>query len=208
MEIIKRVVSILVIGALLFFLVLYMQKSCAMERENANLYKQYQIAKKDIEASHKSYQILRERSATQIKELDTRISLADANIASLSLSLEGKDKKLGELEKGYANLLDKDEKIVNLEGQVTLWKQKFTIAQGIIAQKDKIIFSLTEKYEQQSKLTYECEGLLSKETELRLLAEKRIEVLHKSITASYFTGKVKTVLIGGLICAVVYGVVK
>lgn len=204
----KNGIVIIISLILLFGLIVYMQKSCAMERENSKLKKKYDTAKKELLAKQKMYVELRERSATRIKELNEAVSKAKANVESLSLSLEGKDKKLEKLENTYANLLDKDKKIANLEGQVDLWKQKFTIAQGIIAQKDEIIFSLTKKYEQQSKLTYECEGLLSKETELRLLAEKRIETLHKSITASYFTGKVKTVLIGGLIFAVIYSIVK
>lgn len=208
MEILKKIISPVIICILLWFMVVYMQKSCAMERENSRLKKRYDNARKEIEASYKSYQILSENSAKKIKEFDTKITIAETEIASLSLSLEEKDKNIEELEKDYPKLTDKDEKIANLQAQIREWKAKFSLAQATIKEKDKIIFSLTEKYEQQAMLTYECEGLLSKETELRLLAEKRIETLHKSITASYFTGKVKTVLIGGLICAVVYSVVK
>lgn len=74
-------------------------------------------------------------------------------------NLEGKEKELTEktkdLELAEATITDREELIGNLRGQIETWRSRFTLAEQTIAEKDKVIFSLTEMYESENKLRLE-----------------------------------------------------
>jgi len=85
----------------------------------------------------------------KIGELDERIDFLNGIIEVKDEDLAELDDKVTDLEDEFETLKDKDEKIENLTKQVSVWKEKFGISQSIIKDKDKIIFSLSKKYEAQ-----------------------------------------------------------
>lgn len=96
------------------------------------------------------------------KEHDEKIAELNGMIDSAQtviMNLEGKDKELAGalqgLETAELTLIEKGELIVNLRSQISIWRERFDLSQKTIAEKDKIIFSLTEKYESEHRLRLE-----------------------------------------------------
>ena len=81
-----------------------------------------------------------------IAEANKKVEVKNSRISSL-------DNKVTELEEEFSNLTDKDAKISNLTKQVEVWKEKFSLARGVIMNQDEIIFLLTKKYDAQLKIT-------------------------------------------------------
>jgi len=103
--------------------------------------------------------------------------------------------EIKELETLYPSLKDKDEQIGNLKQQVNVWKEQFFLAQEIIAEKDNIIFSLTEKYNVQVEITKQWVAKYDKEFALRNLAEEGWKNSEKRIIGLNLQSKVVKVLL-------------
>ena len=72
-----------------------------------------------------------------------------------------------------SKIKDAIEKVDNLSKQLSIWKQKFTLAEGIIRDKDVVIFSINEKYEAQVKISLEWRGLYDRQAESRQVKDSR-----------------------------------
>jgi len=108
----------------------------------------------------------------------------------------------------FATQISKDDIIDNLKEQVTAWKDKFAIINTVVKDKDEIIFNLQGKYEAQVRISTYYEALWEN---TRVLMEKqkvRIKVLEGKQRNLQFGSTVKTIVIGGFIGYVGYGVIK
>ena len=128
-----------------------------------------------------------------IAELQGQNALLQGSIDSANTiiaNLEGKQGEatnaIGHLTTALGQAKTDAERVPILAALVDEWKGKFTLAQAQIAEKDKIIFSLTNKYNNQLRISEEYSGLWGKEKTLRLKAEiglnlqdKRIRILEK-----------------------------
>jgi len=147
-----------------------------------------------------------EKDAAQaVKIYETIIAARDKTINSLTVAVlekesavTGLNARLDELEGIEATLTDKDEIILNLRGQIKVWSDKFSLAEGIIKDKDGIIFSLTEKYDAQVKVSLEYKGLWEKGKELQRVSDVRIKVLEKEVKSARLsrTVRVAAVIVG------------
>lgn len=174
---------------------------------------QYEAMKAESEAE-------KAESLQEIEQLRNIIAQKDREIRIINAQIEYKQGEIStlheqttKLESAYATLVEEDAlnyvaKIDNLTKQVELWKQKFTLAQSIIYDKDAIIFGLTEKYEAQEKISLEYKTLYENELALRELAETRLKIADRRIRGLRIGGTIKTGFIVGLAAVVVYGLAK
>ena len=146
-----------------------------------------------------------------LSKRDKEIEYLEKEVAEKDLRDVEKERKIEELEAEEEVLVGsgtKDSIIVNLRKQVNIWKKRFSLSQGIIAGKDKIIFSLRANYDIQVKITDAWISKFNAERTLRLSAEVVIkEALHEIRTLkvkSWFkTGGIA--IVGGIL---LYGVLK
>jgi hypothetical protein len=115
---------------------------------------------------------------------------------------------VAELEGEFDSLTDKDEKIANLVTQVSIWKEKFTLAQSIISDKDAIIFSLTQKYESQLKISNSYKDMHESIQPLVEICTKQVKELEKINRRLKFTSKLKTGVVVSCALLFLYNMVK
>ena len=171
--------------------------------------------KAQYEALSDEYEARKVEALQDIADLRNIISQKDDEIRNITAQIEVKTGEIShlhaqtdKLEEAYVAQLDNEAKIVNLKAQVAAWKQKFTLAEAIIADKDKIIFSLNKKYEAQVDISVRWENLYNNEATLRELCEQRLKLADRRIAKLRFGGTVKTGLAIGLAAVVVYGLVR
>ena len=146
----------------------------------------------------------------EIAAQNERIAELGNNISGIEESIRNKSSRLTELERELAALdpTQKDSIIVNLTAQVNEWKDKFSLAQNIIADKDGIIFSLNTKYEAQVVIANqwkarhdELSGITGVLLDSLKVADKRLAMQGLTIKAG---GGVTAVLAG----VIVYSLIK
>jgi uncharacterized protein HemX len=143
-----------------------------------------------------------------IEQKDRHISQLNEHIVEKQVEISTLHEQTDKLEAEYETLLREPDKIDNLTQQVTLWKQKFSIAETIIESKDKIIFDMNQKYVAQLDISNYYKKLYENEYALRLKAEARIKLYENQITGLKIGGTIKTGLVIGLAGVVIYGLVR
>ena len=173
-------------AALVILLIVLGYKSCG-------LYDRYSELKGRYDALAEEYDTYKDGALKRIDDLNETIEQLDETIAGINRDIDLKNDQLtdlhartDELESTYTKLTDLSEKVDNLETQVSTWKQKFTLAQSIIADKDAIIFSLNEKYEAQVEISLNWKTLYEHEATLRTLAEVRLKLADKKLRGLQF----------------------
>lgn len=141
------------------------------------------IEERDIELSEnsKAYEAGKKLHEEKIDELNANIDSANTVIAKLEEKDVDKSDKIKELEANYKTIETEAGKICNLEEQVEIWKARFSICQEKIVEKDKIIFSLQDKYNNEINLRLECEKLLNDLLEAQALKDELISELERKI---------------------------
>ena len=163
----------------------------------------------------------------EIESLNLEISELNVEIVEKEEDISGLGNDLTGLEDEFGNLTDKDAKINNLTKQVKVWKERFSLAQGIVDDLGKpieyydehgvkkikypegsITFKLNEKYEAQVvisdsyKTMYETLALNTKKLESIVTAQdwqiKRLRL----------TSGLKTGIVVGLAGVVLYSLLK
>ena len=189
-----------VFGVVAILAVVFLMRSC-------NLYDEVSVLKGKHEALQTAYADLDLKSKATIEAHKADIAARDGVIDEAGRTIidaEGKirdkDERILNLEEAFTQLGEnKDAKIINLQAQVSIWKEKFTLAEAIIAGKDKIIFSLTAKYDAQVKISTEWEASYCRQVELHQIALDRISVMEKKWVGINLGSNAKTGLIIGLI---------
>ncbi len=193
--------------ALVLVLVLAVNKSCRLGDKYSllagefNAYKQ--VAAKNVEAAQKTV----DNQTKVIADMTKKIVSANAEVFKKNEQIVSLNKTVSNLESQYADLKTDAERVVNLVAQVNIWKDKFSLAEGIIKDKDWIIFSLTEKYEAQVKITGAVQMQLTDCLKLQVLYDDRIIVLERALKKARFVSKLKTwggvALAGVIVCGLV-----
>lgn len=105
--------------------------------------------------------------------LQGAVESAQAAIDVKLCAIADRDKRIAELEAAepVAPELETHPLVINLRAQIAEWKGKFSLAQGAIVEKDKIIFSLRGQLAVQMKLTEEWKANYEREYALRLTSD-------------------------------------
>jgi len=189
-------------------------QSCKGGETIAKIKADLRVAKADAEIAWGRYNDLKKTSDIEIARLSEIVEKSELVITDLHGDLSERDKNIAHLEEALASIPNVDtidnltKRVDLLTGLVDEWKEKFTLAEAIISQKDTQIFALSQKYdiehathlELQSAYTglYEYnQGLVRFNTELK-----------RAWSRNKFWGSVKT---GGLIAAgavIIYSILK
>ena len=189
-------------------------QSCRVNSRIAEIEANLRVAKADAEMGWGEYNKLKKTSEAEIARLSELVESSELVITDLHGDLSERDKNIAHLEEALASIPNVDtidnltKRVDLLTGLVDEWKEKFTLAEAIISQKDTQIFALSQKYdiehathlELQSAYTglYEYnQGLVRFNTELK-----------RAWSRNKFWGSVKT---GGLIAAgavIIYSILK
>lgn len=120
------------------------------------------------------------------------------HIEVAELELVDTDRDVSRLEKELIDAQDTgdtDVQIANLTDQVNLWKERFTLSQSIVADKDEIIFNLNEKYESQLEISVDFEKLYLAEKDLRHKGEVLLDMSSRKLRTAKTGGTFKTIVI-------------
>jgi len=189
-------------------------QSCKGGETIAKIKADLRVAKADAEIAWGRYNDLKKTSDIEIARLSSIVESSELVITDLTGDLSERDKNIAHLEEALASIPNVDtidnltKRVDLLTGLVDEWKEKFTLAEAIISQKDTQIFALSAKYDLehiahlqlQSAYTglYEYnQGLVRFNTELK-----------RAWSRNKFWGSVKT---GGLIAAgavIIYSILK
>ena len=189
--------------------IVFLMRSCSLYDEVSVLkgkHEALQIAYADLDMTMKADL---EAYKADIATRDEAIAEASRTIVEVQDKIKDKDAKILNLEEEFTQLGEnKDAKIVNLQVQVSIWKEKFTLAEWVIAEKDNIIFDLTAKYDTQVKISVGWESAYNRQVELHQIALERIKVMEKEWKGVRFGSKVKTYVIAAAGAALVYSLIR
>jgi chromosome segregation ATPase len=197
-----------IVGVFIIFLIVAGLRLGYLHNKDIELKTQYETLKKDTALLEQTKQVELAALTKQIAQLQEKNAQSEQVIVRLQNQQESLNKPLSELEAVRKTLTDKDAIISNLDKQVALWKEKFSLAQEIIANKDSVIFSLTEQYKAQVQIAENWKREYTGEYNLRVLAEQRIAVLEKSNKWFSFDSKISktaAIILGGYI---IYSLIK
>lgn len=189
---------IVIIAVLFGLLLLSAVDKCGRSEKYKKLEQENKILKKIQKSSQEKIK----NQSEEIQKTTERIRELESHVAEKNEALKNKGIRIEELEKSYDENAPQEKQITNLREQVQAWKEKFHIAENIIADKDRIIFSLTQKYEAQFAISEEWKTMYENELKLRENLESQIKVLEKQFRTVKFFSKVKTglfTIIGGIL---------
>lgn len=195
--------KIITIGAIMLIVIaglfVLAQKSCNLYDDLSVLKGENQALKKITEDMEVFNQEFRDEREEEIAELRGEIDSLNTKISSNETKLKVKNQVIDDLEMEFFTLTDKDEKIVNLQTQVEKWKEKFSLAEVIIADQKKQITNWKSAFDAQVEISekwresYEREQALRKHGEMLYAeAEKRIGFMRFKIKVG------KVVIVGGI----------
>ena len=183
-------------------------KSCGESPKEAYWRGQYEVLKSNVDAE-------RVASLNVIDSLEGTIANKDKAIARLAQEvnksearIRDKSKKLDVLEKAYDTLENDTERVDNLTQQVAQWKEKFLLSESIIANKDNIIFSLTEKYKSQLIISDKYKLLYENECKVSRVLTMRLDICTKKSKSFKFGSTVKSGVVLTLAGIIIYGVLS
>lgn len=170
-------------GVLLFSIALgYVVCDRASVEDKLNYWKgQYQELKNITEADEK----IKLAAIADLEEknslLQGAIDSANTIIVNLEESQANADISISDLNTALVKAKTDAERVPILTALVDEWKDKFSLAQKEIAEKDRVIFSLTEQYQAEMQISANYKVLWEKEHTLRLKCEKGIGLFDKRI---------------------------
>jgi len=192
---------------LAFLLAFSWYKTCQESPKEAYWRGQFDILEQRIEAE-------RVESLKTIESLEKDITEKDKDIANLThkidkitVEISQRTKEIEELETAYSDLKNDTERIDNLTQQVVHWKEMFTISEQKCSRLNKIIFSLTEKYESQLKISDKYKLLYENECEISRVLTMRLDICTKRTKGLKFGGTVKSGIVLTLAGIIIYGLV-
>ncbi len=131
-----------------------------------------------------------------IKDAGDIIAEQSDKIVSLDKQIQGK--QLGHLTEAYGRLdMTDKEKITNLEAQVKIWSEKFTMAEQVISEKDAIIQAWTVKFNEQAEISGAWKLRYENEARLHLLCREQIKIFEGRVSLLSFKSKITQALVVG-----------
>ena len=140
----------------------------------------------------------------EIERLNNIIVVKDNEIESLIETRVGRERERRELLAQVERLqarepvqpeLESEPLVINLRAQVRQLTLTVDTQEQIIHGNDKIIFSMTQKYQAQLKISDHYKGMYENEKELHRLAILRLKISDKRIKSLRLTGNVKNALV-------------
>ena len=133
---------------------------------------------------------------------DAEIAVHKQSVFKKSEQIAKTNTKLSDLEASYSILSTDVLKIDNLTQQVAGWKAQFSLAQEVIAEKDKIIAAWEVKFDAQVVISDEYKAGWDREIQLRKMCEGMVSGLEGKLRRTSFFAKAVTgvaVVAGGYI---------
>jgi len=200
--------GVTVVVALSLAMVFLLMDKCGNSRKADELKERYEEASQIAKVER----LIKEEI---IKEQEKRIEEQDLLIAEANKKVEIKESHISilgntvtELEEEFGGLADKDAKIDNLMKQVEVWKEKFSLSQSIIADKDDIIFSLTAQYQAQLVISNAYKDMYDTLTLNMKKLESIVTAQDWQIKRLKLTGGLKTSIVLGLAGLIIFNMVK
>ena len=204
-----------IIGLILLVSCALLVRSCKISDRYSTLLGEYQalkgisaenerIAKEKIADAHADIDNLVEDN----RQLHLQISESVGNISNLDGDVVRLEDELATIRTEAETIPNLKEQIVNLEGQVNICKERFTLAENIIADKDEIIFNLKEQYELQIGISVNFEALYLEQKALVLKGEELRTVISRRLRVAKFGGTFKTLTLGVLGGYLAYKLIK
>jgi len=190
------------------FLIFSSQRACDLYDKNSILKGQSIELVKLLDSQKK---LLAESKKNNIKlqdEMDDIIASSEEAISEATETNNALNRNISKLREARTKLTDSKSIILNLEEQVEIQSEIIINLEFTIAEKDKQIFSLKEKYVSEKRLRIETEGVLLTCSKVIQVNDLRIKGLEKKLKSTRFMGNIKTGATIGLIAFIVYGLVK
>ena len=200
---------IIAVGVILLVLLAFSwYKSCQESPKEAYWRGQYEVIKANVDKERVESLKVIESLEGDIAKSDKYILGLEQEVKSNKVDIEEKSVEISKLETAYETLENDTERVDNLTQQIVHLKGKFTISEQVIAAKDKIIFSLTEKYESQLIISNKYKGLYENECEISRVLTMRLDICTKRTKGLKFGGTVKSGIALALAGIILYGMVK
>ena len=196
------------VGILILSVVFLTFDKCGSSIKLDRLKGEYKEAKETAKVEKLIKEEIIKKQQEEIEVLNTTIEVKNTTIAKKERSITELDADVLSLERSFLEENDKDAKISNLIEQVSIWKEKFTLSQGIIADKDEIIFSLSQKYQAQLVISDSYKAMYDT---LAVNTEKLRSVVRAQdwrIKKLTITSRVKTGIVLAITGVVIYSFLK
>ena len=195
-------VVILVVALVVFGIIA--QKSCVTIDKYSKLKGEYDAYKKTTEVSQaKSVQAIAQKDK-EIGQLTDKNKVLEKSVTEKTGAIQIKGKEIGDLEEALKTTTDKDQIIVILKQEVIKWSEKFSIAEGIIQDKDAIIANWEKKFNAQVVISDEWKKQYEGEHTLRLLAEDINKKSENKLKIAKLGSNIKTLILIGAVGYVGY----
>jgi len=201
----KEYILIIALCAVVVFL--FMDK-CGSSRKLDNLRGQYEEASRIAKVEKMIKEETIKEQEREIEVLNTTIEAKNTTIVKKEKTNIELDGKVAELEDEFTSLEQQVDKIENLMQQVEVWREKFSLAQGIITDKDEIIFSLNKKYEAQLKISDSYKSMYETLRVNTKKLEKIVTVQDRQIRILKLTSKLKTGIVAVTAGVILYSLLR
>lgn len=193
-----------IFGILTVMVCVFLIRSCTLVDKYSVLLGEYYVL---VETQEKLETISRENIDSALdaidilagknKELTKHITLTEEELVNTDVDIVRLERELDELRSTEnPNRLEALELIVvNMESQLTIWKEKFTLCEQIVHDKDSIIFNLKQQYETQVNVSMDWENLYISEKRVRLSCENVLKITTRKLRTARFGGTFKTIAI-------------
>ena len=191
-------VSVAVLLALIFMCM----RSCKLYDKLSIVKGQNIILTKERAEAYTSLADMKKRVDAKQAQIDSQIAEFGSEIASNERTIATLGTTIGVLENDLAGLTDKDEIIVNLKRQIEVWGESFALLERVVEDKDRIIFSLTEKFESEKSLRITYESVIEQDDLLIQNQKVQIKLLERKYIGSRIGGKLAVaagVVLGGIL---------
>jgi len=180
------------VGAVIIILLFVsVARSCRIEDKYSKLKGEYDEARRVAEADHAMQLKVIEKAAAEILELDKKLLHSEQAISGLNGDIAVKDKNLAALRESWAGLSAECQgKLRELD---TKWAEKFSLLEGVVAEKDKQIADWGRKHAAQVTISESWKVQYESEHRLRLSGETLNKALEGKLRRAKITSSVKTV---------------
>lgn len=204
----KNIKNVAVVVTLSLAIVFLVMDKCGSSRKTDELKGQYKEASEIAKAERIIKEEIIKEQNKKIEEQDLLIAEANREVEIKNDHISSLGNTVAELEEEFGNLTDDEAKIDNLTKQVEAWKEKFSISQSIISDKDAIIFSLNQKYKSQMVISLSWEESYKSIQRLVEISEKQVNELEKINGRLKLTSGLKTGVVLTMAGVVLYSLLK
>ena len=204
----KKVVKYTIFGILLVVFCIILLHSCNLGDRVSRLQGELRVANSILTETEKIAEKNIDKSLAKIDDLQKDTSKLKVEVSNSMVKIGEKDELIVRMEDELyelrvhmdsSNQLENlQEQVVNLEGQVNTWKEKFTLAQKIITDKDSVIFNLKQQYTLQINISADYKKLYEDTKGVLNRSEVLIGITKRKLRTAKFGGTFKTIAIGVL----------